>query len=85
MALQQGTIDGMEGVPDVMVSSRFYEAIKYVSLNNYNFDFFFATFSNDFYDGLSNEDQDSLCRPARTRRNTPVNKRAERMTRPSSS
>lgn len=57
-ALQQGTIDGMEGVPDVMVSSRFYEAIKYVSLNNYNFDFFFTTFSNDFYEGLSREDQE---------------------------
>lgn len=57
-ALEQGTIDGMEGVPDVMVSSRFYEAINYVSLNNYNFDFFFTTFSNDFYDGLSSEDQE---------------------------
>jgi len=57
-ALQQGTIDGMEGVPDVIVTNRFHEALKYLSLTNYNFDFFFTTFSNDFYDELSGEDQE---------------------------
>lgn len=57
-ALQQGTVDGMEGVPDVMVSSRLYEVLDYMSLNNYNFDIFFFTFSNSFYDGLSEEDKE---------------------------
>lgn len=56
--LQQGTIDGMEGVADVVRTNQFYEALDYMSLTNYNFDFFFTTFSNDFYDGLSDEDQD---------------------------
>lgn len=56
-ALQQGTIDGMEGVADVIVTNRFHEALEYLSLTNYNFDFFFTTFSNDFYEGLSEEDQ----------------------------
>lgn len=56
--LQQGTIDGVEGVPDVMVTNRFHEVLKYMSLNNYNFDFFLLTFSNDFYDSLSEEDQE---------------------------
>lgn len=57
-SLQQGTIDGMEGVVDVMVTNRFYEVLDYMSVNNYNFDFFFFTFSNDFYDSLSDEDKE---------------------------
>src|SRR5690625_5257566 len=57
-SLQQGTIDGMEGVVDVMVTNRFYEVLEYMSVNNYNFDFFFFTFSNKLYDSLSEEDQE---------------------------
>lgn len=57
-SLQQGTIDGMEGVVDVMVTNRFYEVLDYMSVNNYNFDFFFLTFSNDFYESLSEADQE---------------------------
>src|SRR5690625_2056487 len=57
-SLQQGTIDGMEGVVDVMVTNRFYEVLDYMSVNNYNFDFFFFTFSNDFYDSLFDEDKE---------------------------
>lgn len=57
-SLQQGTIDGMEGVVDVMVTNRFYEVLDYMSVNNYNFDFFFLTFSDKFYDSLSDEDKE---------------------------
>jgi len=56
-ALQQGTVDGIEGVHDVMVSSRFHEVTKYLSVNNYTYDFFFFTFSKKFYDSLSDEDK----------------------------
>ncbi|WP_375001152.1 DctP family TRAP transporter solute-binding subunit [Aeromicrobium sp. CTD01-1L150] len=57
-ALQQGTIDGMEAVADVAVTNNFYETADYISLTNYNYDFFFTTFSNDFYEGLTSEDQE---------------------------
>lgn len=57
-ALEQGTIDGMEGVADVIVANRFHEAVDYLSLTNYNFDFFFTTFSAEFYEALSAEDQE---------------------------
>src|SRR5699024_10732706 len=56
--LQQGTIDGVEGVSDVVLTNRFQEVLEYMSINNYNFDFFFLTFSEDIYDSLSEEDQE---------------------------
>ena len=59
-ALQQGTIDGMEGVVDVVVSSRFHEVLDYLSVNNYNFDIFYLTFSNKFYESLSDEDKELI-------------------------
>jgi len=55
--LQQGTIDGVEGVTDVLLSSKINEVVDYASINNYNFDFFYLTYSEDFWNGLSKSDK----------------------------
>lgn len=55
--MQQGAIDGMEGVEEVIVSGSFYEVLDYMSINNYGVDIFFFTFSDEFFNSLSDEDQ----------------------------
>lgn len=56
-ALQQNTIDGMEGVVDVVVTSRFYEVQKFMTLNNYSIDLCVLSLSPRFYNSLSPEDK----------------------------
>lgn len=56
--MQQGAIDGMEGVEEVIVSGSFYEVLDYMSVNNYGVDIFFFTFSNEFFESLPEEDQE---------------------------
>ncbi|WP_066190883.1 TRAP transporter substrate-binding protein DctP [Gracilibacillus timonensis] len=55
--IQQGAIDGMEAVEEVVLTGSFYEILDYMSVNNYSIDFFFLSFSNDFYDQLPEEDK----------------------------
>lgn len=57
-ALQQNTVDAQENPLELIVSSRFYEVQKYVTLTNHVFAVGMATMNQDFYNALSAEQQE---------------------------
>src|SRR5699024_4086155 len=55
--MQQGAIDGMEGVEEVIVSGSFYDVLDYMSVINYGVYIFFFRFRDEFFNSMSDEDQ----------------------------
>ncbi|EOS67025.1 DctP family TRAP transporter solute-binding subunit [Oscillibacter sp. 1-3] len=56
-ALQQGTIDGQENPLSAMVTGKFEEVQKYVTMWNYSYDIFVINASGKVWDSLSDEDK----------------------------
>ncbi|PIE54491.1 MAG: C4-dicarboxylate ABC transporter substrate-binding protein [Dethiosulfovibrio peptidovorans] len=56
-ALQQGTVDGQENPPDVIVSARIQEVQRYMTLWNASYDPIIMSASNKFWKSLSSEEQ----------------------------
>ena len=56
-ALQQGTIDGQENPLSAMVTGKFEEVQKYVTMWNYSYDIFVLNASGKVWDSLSDEDK----------------------------
>lgn len=56
-ALQQGTIDGQENPLSAMVTGKFEEVQKYVTMWNYSYDIFIINASGKVWDSLSDEDK----------------------------
>ena len=76
-ALQQGTIDGQENPLSAMVTGKFEEVQKYVTMWNYSYDIFVLNASGKVWDSLSDEDKaifdgSAARRPARPRSLLPV-------------
>ncbi len=59
-ALQQGTVDAMEGPAQTMFSNKFYEVQKYLSFTNHLYAGSLVLMSKSFLDGLPAEDQDAF-------------------------
>lgn len=57
-ALQQGTIDGQENPLSAMVTGKFEEVQKYVTMWNYSYDIFVINASGKVWDSLSDEDKE---------------------------
>ncbi len=56
-ALQQGTIDGQENPLSAMVTGKFEEVQKYVTMWNYSYDIFVLNASGKVWSSLSDEDK----------------------------
>jgi len=56
-AMQQGTVDGQENPVATIYLEKFYEAQEYVSTTNHIYTPFVFLISKEFYDGLSEEEQ----------------------------
>ena len=56
-ALQQGTIDGQENPLSAMVTGKFEEVQKYVTMWNYSYDIFVLNASGKVWNSLSDEDK----------------------------
>ena len=56
-ALQRGTIDGQENPLSAMVTGKFEEVQKYVTMWNYSYDIFVLNASGKVWDSLSDEDK----------------------------
>ena len=66
LALQQGVVDGFEyPLPD-LISYKFYEVSKYLSLDGHTTDFFLISINKALWQGMSKEDQDMMSQALRT-------------------
>jgi C4-dicarboxylate-binding protein DctP len=57
LALQQGVIDGFEFPLQDMVSARYYEVAKYVSLDRHTIDFYAISANKALWNSLASEEQ----------------------------
>jgi len=57
-ALQQGTVDAQDNPLELLISQKFYEVQKCVTLTNHIFQVGMATCNLDWFNGLSAEDQE---------------------------
>ena len=66
LALQQGVVDGFEyPLPD-LISYKFYEVSKYLSLDGHTTDFFLVSINKALWQGMSKEDQDMMSQALHT-------------------
>jgi tripartite ATP-independent transporter DctP family solute receptor len=66
LALQQGVVDGFEyPLPD-LISYKFYEVSKYLSLDGHTTDFFLISINEALWQGMSKEDQDMMSQALHT-------------------
>jgi tripartite ATP-independent transporter DctP family solute receptor len=66
LALQQGVVDGFEyPLPD-LISYKFYEVSKYLSLDGHTTDFFLISINKALWQGMSKEDQDMMSQALHT-------------------
>jgi tripartite ATP-independent transporter DctP family solute receptor len=60
LALQQGVVDGFEyPLPD-LISYKFFEVSKYLSLDGHTTDFFLISINRSLWQGFSKEEQDMI-------------------------
>lgn len=67
-ALETGAVDGQENPYNTILSSKFYEVQKYLSVTNHVYSPWIVTVSKRFWDGLSKDEQKVLMDAARTSR-----------------
>jgi tripartite ATP-independent transporter DctP family solute receptor len=66
LALQQGVVDGFEyPLPD-LISYKFYEVSKYLSLDGHTVDFFLVSINRALWLGMSKEEQAMMAQAIRT-------------------
>jgi C4-dicarboxylate-binding protein DctP len=66
LALQQGVVDGFEyPLPD-LISYKFYEVAKYLSLDGHTTDFFLISINRNLWQGMSKEEQGMMSQAMRT-------------------
>jgi len=66
LALQQGVVDGFEyPLPD-LISYKFYEVSKYLSLDGHTTDFFLISINKSLWQGLAREEQGMMSQAMRT-------------------
>jgi tripartite ATP-independent transporter DctP family solute receptor len=66
LALQQGVVDGFEyPLPD-LISYKFYEVSKYLSLDGHTTDFFLVSINKALWQGMSKEDKDMMSQALHT-------------------
>lgn len=67
-ALETQTVDGQENPFNTILSSKFYEVQKYLSVTNHVYSPWIVTASKRWWDGLSDDERDILMQAARTSR-----------------
>ncbi|MDS1139826.1 TRAP transporter substrate-binding protein [Pusillimonas sp. SM2304] len=67
-ALETKTVDGQENPFNTILSSKFYEVQKYLSVTNHVYSPWIVTVSKRWWDGLSADEQDVLMKAAETSR-----------------
>jgi tripartite ATP-independent transporter DctP family solute receptor len=67
-ALETKTVDGQENPFNTILSSKFYEVQKYVSVTNHVYSPWIVTVSKKWWDGLSKDEQKVLMDAAKTSR-----------------
>ncbi|HET7882456.1 MAG TPA: TRAP transporter substrate-binding protein [Acetobacteraceae bacterium] len=66
LALQQGVVDGFEyPLPD-LISYKFYEVSKYLSLDGHTTDFFLISINKGLWQGLSKDEQGMMAQAMKT-------------------
>jgi tripartite ATP-independent transporter DctP family solute receptor len=66
LALQQGVVDGFEyPLPD-LISYKFYEVSKYLSLDGHTTDFFLIAINRPLWQSLANEEQGMMAQAMKT-------------------
>ena len=66
LALQQGVVDGFEyPLPD-LISYKFYEVSKYLSLDGHTTDFFLVSINKTLWQGMSAEEQGMMAQAMKT-------------------
>jgi C4-dicarboxylate-binding protein DctP len=66
LALQQGVVDGFEyPLPD-LISYKFYEVSKYLSLDDHTTDFFLVSINKTLWQGMSAEEQGMMAQAMKT-------------------
>jgi C4-dicarboxylate-binding protein DctP len=66
LALQQGVVDGFEyPLPD-LISYKFYEVSKYLSLDGHTTDFFLVSINKALWQGMSAEEQGMMAQAMKT-------------------
>jgi tripartite ATP-independent transporter DctP family solute receptor len=66
LALQQGVVDGFEyPLPD-LISYKFYEVSKYLSLDGHTTDFFLISINKSLWQGLAKDEQGMMSQAMRT-------------------
>jgi len=67
-ALETGAVDGQENPYNTILSSKFYEVQKYLSVTNHVYSPWIVTVSKKFWDGLSKDEQKVLSDAAKKSR-----------------
>ncbi|MHA3904547.1 TRAP transporter substrate-binding protein [Castellaniella sp. WN] len=67
-ALETKTVDGQENPYNTILSSKFYEVQKYLSITNHVYSPWIVTASKKWWDGLSADERDVLLKAAATSR-----------------
>src|SRR5262249_22818298 len=67
-ALETGTVDGQENPYNTILSSKFYEVQKYLTISNHVYTPFIVTASKKWWDGLSKDEQKILSDAAKAAR-----------------
>ena len=67
-ALTTGAVDGQENPFNTVVSSKFYEVQKYLTVTNHVYSPWIVTASKRWWDGLSKTEQDIIMKAAQTAR-----------------
>ena len=67
-ALETGTVDGQENPYNTILSSKFYEVQKYLTVSNHVYSPWIVTASKKWWDGLSRDEQKILADAARAAR-----------------
>ncbi|NMG01321.2 TRAP transporter substrate-binding protein DctP, partial [Aromatoleum toluolicum] len=67
-ALQQGTVDGQENPYNTILSSKFYEVQKYLTVTNHVYSPWIVLVSKKYWDGLSKAEQKVLLDAAKKSR-----------------
>jgi len=67
-ALETGTVDGQENPFNTILSSKFYEVQKYLSVTNHVYSPWIVTVSKKWWDGLSKDEQKVLLDAAKASR-----------------
>ena len=68
MALKQGVVDGQENPFNTILSSKFYEVQKYLSITNHVYSPWIVLASKKWWDGLSKDEQKVLLDAAKVAR-----------------